>query len=206
MATRELFVTRLFEADLSVERGFDAFNAELVDACAMLQREDRAGAAWAREHGYAGYTSYASLNDLPQRASAFAALKARLDRCARQCAAELHLDLAGRRLRLESLWVNILPATGFHSGHIHPGSVLSGTYYAAMPPGAAPLQLEDPRLAMMMGAPPRNADAPQSDRSFVYVQPAVGQVLMWESFLRHEVGRGRGRGERVSVSFNYVLG
>ncbi|MDB5438947.1 MAG: hypothetical protein JWM33_1374 [Caulobacteraceae bacterium] len=205
MATRELFVTRLYEADLSAERGFAEFNADLLEACAMLQAEDRAGAAWAREHGYAGYTSYASLNDLPQRASAFGALKTRLDRQARLCAAELHLDLGGRRLKLESLWANILPANGFHSGHIHPGSVLSGTYYAAMPPGAAPLKLEDPRLAMMMGAPPREADAPESDRSFIYVQPVVGRVLMWESFLRHEVGRGRGRGDRVSISFNYVL-
>lgn len=206
MATRELFVTRLYEADLSAERGFADFNADLLEACTMLRDEDRAGAAWAREHGYAGYTSYASLNDLPQRASAFAALKRKLDRCAGQCAAEMHLDLGGRRLKLESLWVNILPATGFHSGHIHPGSVLSGTYYAAMPAGAAPLKLEDPRLAMMMGAPPRQAAAPESDRSFVYVQPEVGQVVMWESFLRHEVGRGRGRGDRVSISFNYELG
>jgi uncharacterized protein (TIGR02466 family) len=206
MATRELFVTRLYEADLGAERGFEAFNADLLDACAMLRDEDRAGAAWAREHGYAGYTSYASLNDLPQRASAFAMLKGKLDRCARLCAQELHLDLSGRRLKLESLWVNILPGNGFHSGHIHPGSVLSGTYYAAMPAGAAPLKLEDPRLAMMMGAPPRNGDAPERDRSFVYVQPTVGQVLMWERFLRHEVGRGRSRGDRVSISFNYALG
>ena len=46
----------------------------------MLAAEDRAGRAWCKANGYRGYTSYASLADLPQRASVFGELKRRLDR------------------------------------------------------------------------------------------------------------------------------
>ena len=38
----------------------------------LLASDDEAGRRWSREHHYAGYTSYASLNDLPRRDPAFA--------------------------------------------------------------------------------------------------------------------------------------
>lgn len=169
----------------------------------MLEAEDVAGRSWSREHGYGGYTSYASLNDLPQRASVFAELKRRLDRHAKAYAEDLALDLGAGRLKLDSLWVNILKPGAAHSGHIHPHSVISGTVYVAIPPGASALKLEDPRLPLMMAAPPRRADAPESAQPFVYLQPEPGTVYMWESWLRHEVPANRAKAPRVSISFNY---
>ena len=199
MATRTLFVSKLYEAQLT-----GSLNDELHDACLMLSEEDRAGRAWCKEHGYRGYTSYASLNDLPRRMSVFADLKKQLDRHAAAFAKEAHLDLAGRRLALDSLWVNVLKPGGAHSGHIHPHSVISGTYYVAVPPGASALKLEDPRLPLMMAAPTRTEDAPEAERTFVYVAPEAGTVLMWESWLRHEVPSNAAKSERISVSFNYA--
>jgi len=170
----------------------------------MLAEEDLAGRAWCKEHGYGGYTSYASLDDLPMRASVFDDLKRRLDRHAGTYAKALHLDLGRRRLKMDSLWVNILKPGASHSGHIHPHSVISGTVYVAVPKGASALKLEDPRLPLMMAAPPKEADAPESARSFVYLQPEAGTVLMWESWLRHEVPANAARKERISISFNYA--
>lgn len=203
MALRTLFVTPVYEASLTTDRFFENFNAEIFDACRMLEAEDAAGRAWCREHGYGGYTSYASLADLPQRASAFADLKSKLDRHARAFAEALHFDLGRGRLKLDSLWVNILKPGAAHSGHIHPHSVISGTYYVAVPPGASALKLEDPRLPLMMAAPPRRPDAPETAQPFVYLQPAPGTLYMWESWLRHEVPANRAKTPRVSVSFNY---
>ena len=200
MTTRALFVTRLYEAPLG---GPATLNAELEEACRMLAAEDRAGQAWSKEHGYRGYTSYASLDDLPRRATAFAELKKRLDRHAAAFAKALHLDLGARRLVLDSLWANVLKPGGAHSGHIHPNSVLSGTYYVAVPPGASPLRFEDPRLPMMMASPPRSAEAPEEDRQFVYVQPQAGSLLLWEAWLRHEAPANAARTDRISISFNY---
>jgi uncharacterized protein (TIGR02466 family) len=203
MSLRTLFVTQVYEASLAADRGFDAFNGELEEACRMLADEDQAGRAWCKREGYGGYTSYASLDDLPQRATVFGQLKTKLDRHAAKFADALALDLGAGRLKMDSLWVNILKPGAAHTSHIHPHSVISGTIYVDVPPGASALKLEDPRLAMMMAAPPRSADAPETARSFVYLQPQAGTILMWESWLRHEVPANRARQERISVSFNY---
>jgi uncharacterized protein (TIGR02466 family) len=200
---RTLFVTQVYQAGLGDERGFGELNAELEDACRMLAAEDKAGRAWCRDNGYGGYTSYASLNDLPTRASAFGDLKRRLDRHAGAFAEALALDLGGGRLRLDAMWVNILKPGAGHSGHIHTHSVLSGTYYVAMPPGASALKLEDPRLPLMMAAPTRRADAEESAKTFVYLRPRPGDLILWESWLRHEAPPNGAKQERISISFNY---
>ena len=203
MAIRTLFSTQVYEAALAGDRELDRLLAELEAACLMLATEDRAGRAWCKANGYNGYTSYASLDDLPHRASVFAELKRELDRHAGAFAKALAFDLGGRRLKLDSLWANVLKPGGGHSGHIHPRSVLSGTAYVRVPPGAGALKLEDPRLPLMMAAPPRSSDADEAHRSFVYLQPSAGAVLMWESWLRHEVPANAARTERISISFNY---
>jgi uncharacterized protein (TIGR02466 family) len=197
---RTLFVTKLYEANLTGERGFDA--EELSDAARAVADEDEAGQRWCEENGYGGYTSYASLTDLTRRDSLFDELRRVLDRHVAAFAKDLHLDLK-KKLALDSLWINILEPGAAHSGHIHPGSVISGTVYLEVPEGASALKLEDPRLPMMMAAPKRAADAPESERTFVYLTPQVGTVFLWESFLRHEVPANRAEEVRVSLSFNY---
>ncbi|MDQ2861071.1 MAG: TIGR02466 family protein, partial [Pseudomonadota bacterium] len=185
---RTLFATQIYEASIADDLGFSAFNAELADACAMLAAEDRAGRAWCQANGFGGYTSYASLDDLPTRATVFGDLKRRLDRHVHAFGDALAFDLGPRgRLRLDSLWVSVLKPGAAHSGHIHPHSVLSGVVYVATPPGAGGLRLEDPRLPLMMAAPPRRPDAGEAAASFVTLTPAPGAVFIWESWLRHEV-------------------
>lgn len=198
MTLRTLFVTRFYEGALDDE----ALLAALAYSCRTLARDDQAGRRWSREHDYPGYTSYASLNDLPLRDPNFADLKRHLDRHVKRFAKEAHLDLGGRRPKLDSLWVNVLRGGG-HSGHIHPHCIVSGTIYVAVPKGSGGLKLEDPRLPMLMAAPPRAADAPESDRTFVTMNPDPGTVYLWESWLRHEVPAGRAKAERISISFNY---
>ena len=199
MTSRSLFATRFYEASL----GKPELVKELEEACRSLADEDEAGRRWSRAHGYRGYTSYASLDDLPARDPRFAELVRLLGRHVAAFAADCAMDLGGRRLKLDSLWVNVLKPGGSHSGHLHPHSAVSGTVYVAVPPGSGALKLEDPRLPMMMAAPPRRPDAPEELRTFVYAEPEPGSVFLWESWLRHEVVAGTGKGERISISFNY---
>lgn len=203
---RTLFVTRVCEASLVGSKGFEALNEDLEQACRQIAEEDNAGRAWCRRNGYRGYTSYASLADLPTRATAFSDLKRLLDKQVAAFADSLAFDLGARKLKLDSLWINILKPGGAHTGHIHPHSVISGTVYVTTPEGAGALKLEDPRLPMMMAAPTRTPDAPEDLRSFVYLTPRPGTVFLWESWLRHEVMPNQGRGERISISFNYGWG
>ena len=201
-AIRSLFATRLYRAALSEHApAIDA--AELEAACLSIAEDDEAGQEWCEAEGYPGYTSYASLTDLPWRFPIFADLKAVLDAHVAAFAEDLEFDLGEKTLQLEDLWINILPEGGSHGLHIHPHSVISGTTYVAMPEGASALKLEDPRLGFMMGAPARRKGAREELRTFIYEKPAVGDVLLWESWLRHEVPMNMAEDERISVSFNY---
>lgn len=198
-----LFVTRLYRAALA-EHG-PAINAEeLENACYVMAEDDEAGQQWCEENGYPGYTSYASLTDLPWRNPLFADLKEALDAHVKAFAEDLEFNLDGRDLVLEDLWINILPEGGMHASHLHPHSVISGTTYVKMPDGASSLKLEDPRSARMMAAPARRKDCREELRTFVYAKPEVGDVLLWESWLRHEVPMNMAEDERISVSFNYA--
>ena len=192
MPTRQLFPTLFYDADVADA----ALLVDLDASCRALAEEDVAGKRWSKAHGYRGYTSYASLNDLPLRDPVFADLKKLLDRHVAAFAKEAGFDLGGRRLKLDSLWVNVMKPGGTHSGHLHPHSVVSGTFYVAVPEGSGALKLEDPRLPMLMAAPPR-------DGTFVYAEPRDGALFLWESWLRHEVMTSTAKAERISVSFNY---
>ncbi len=199
MPIRHLFATPFYQDTLDDP----GFVEELEDSCLMLAADDVAGRRWSKEKGYRGYTSYASLADLPQRDPVFADLVRRLNRHVARFAEACAFDLGGRKLKLDSLWVNVLKPGGTHSGHLHPHSVVSGTVYVTVPAGSGALKLEDPRLPMMMAAPPRRADAGDAQASFVYAEPAPGAVFLWESWLRHEVVANAAKSERISVSFNY---
>lgn len=200
-----LFATRLYHARLS-DQGTGIDPDELAASCLSIAEDDEAGQRWCEENDFPGYTSYASLGDLGWRFSIFTELQAILDRHVAVFAEELAFDLGDKPLKLDSLWINILPEGGIHTSHLHPHSVISGTTYVTMPEGTSAIRFEDPRLAMMMAAPPRRADAPREARSFVYVPPAVGDVLLWESWLRHEVPMNMTEEDRISVSFNYGWG
>ena len=190
MAIRSIFATQLYESELADE----AHLADLAHSIRSLAREDRAGRDWSKAHRYAGYTSYASLNDLPKRDPAFAKLEKVLKRHAADFSRQLGWTT---KPRLDSLWVNLLRSSGHHSAHIHPHSIISGTLYVEVPRSSGAIRFEDPRLPMMMAAPTR-------PDSFVTVEPSAGRLLLWESWLRHEVLSGTGKRERLSISFNFA--
>lgn len=203
MSTIEtVFATSIYRAP--VTRRPEPLVAALAAECRQIARDDAAGRAWSREHGYKGYTSYASLADLTWRSPIFAELKELLDGHVATFARALDFDLQGGRLVLDNIWINVLEPGGSHSAHVHPHSVVSGTCYVVVPPGASAIRFEDPRLAMMMAAPMRRATARRANRTFLDIAPRPGTVLLWESWLRHEVPLNRAREPRISVSFNYA--
>lgn len=198
-----LFVTRIYRATLN-EYG-DAIDAkELEASCFSIAEDDEAGQQWCEDNDFPGYTSYASLTDLGWRFPIFEDLVKVLDKHVAAFVKDLEFDLDGKEIVLDNIWINILPQGGIHTSHIHPHSVISGTTYVAMPEGASAIKFEDPRSQMMMAAPTRIAKARPELRSFTYVAPEISDVLLWESFLRHEVPMNMAEEERMSVSFNYA--
>ncbi len=195
MAIRALFPTLIYQAPLAKPPS-GRFARTVADECRALAASDAAGQRWSKRHYLGGYTSYGSLDRLHLVSSVFAGLKKRLDGHVRTFANRLDYDLAGRTLAMTDCWVNVMPAGVVHSLHLHPSSFISGTYYVEVPKGAGALKFEDPRLSRMMAAPPRRAHVSRPARA--------GDVILFESWLRHEVPPARYAGERISISFNYA--
>lgn len=200
---QSLFPTLLYRAELPSP---EKLNMQLHDAALELAAGDVAGQRWCEKHGYPGYTSFATQDDLAEQIPAIARLVKILDKHAADFAKELHWNIRGGKPICDSLWVNVMPEGGSHTSHIHTNSVISGTYYVAVPPGAGPIVFEDPRHAMMMAAPARLDKAPRAMKHHVSEHPHEGTVMLWESYLRHEVPLNRAEGLRISISFNYVIG
>jgi uncharacterized protein (TIGR02466 family) len=199
MTFETLFATKLYRGQLAAKR-----NPELEKTCLAIAAEDKAGRRWAKEHGYGGYTSYASLNDLTARATIFAELERDIAKHVAAFAREAQFELNGRKLRLDSLWINVMRQGAVHAPHIHPHSVVSGTYYVTTPNAAGAIRFEDPRLGLMMAAPPKKPNARRGNQTFVDVTPRPGMLLLWESWLRHGVQPNAAKTPRISVSFNYA--
>ncbi|MCM8557135.1 TIGR02466 family protein [Sphingomicrobium sediminis] len=197
MTTRLLFASPLYQQRLDDSDMLD----ELARSIRYLAEADGAGQQWCEEKDYYGYTSYASLDDLPQRDPVFADLAKWLTKQARAFAKELAWD---HKPKLDSIWVNLMHPGAHHAAHIHPHSVLSGTLYVDVPDGAGTIRFEDPRLPMMMAAPLREGDVSEHLRTHVDIAPERGTLLLWESFLRHEVRPHHGEEDRLSVSFNFA--
>ena len=201
--TLDLFVTRIYRNEIA---GAAMLNHELEATALSLSTSDRVGMRWCEKHGYPGYTSFASLGNLAGRFREFARLEKIVKRHASIFARELHWDMRGKKPVCDSLWVSVMPEGGSHTSHIHTNSVISGTYYVAVPDGSGPIVFEDPRSGLLMAAPPRKSSAPREIQTHVNETPKAGTLLLWESWLRHEVPLNRAQGNRISISFNYVLG
>lgn len=186
-----------------LERGLDRLNAELAAECRSLRDFDRAGREWSRRNYPGGYTSYASLNELHRFSSTFTRLERRIGPHVRRFARALDMDLRGSEIRMTDCWVNLMPTSAAHSLHLHPLSFVSGTYYVKTPRGCPGLKFEDPRLDRFMAAPPRLPGARRANQSNATYPARAGNLILFESWLRHEVAQNRVEAERISVSFNY---
>ena len=202
---KSFFVTRIYEASLD-QFGKKIDMLDLERNCESIAEDDTAGQNWCEENNFPGYTSYASLNDLAWRFPIFEDLTTILNKHVEDFVIDLQYDISGKKLSLDSLWINILPPGGVHTSHLHPNSVISGTTYVKVPKESGAIKFEDPRLAMMMAAPSRKEGVRSELKSFIYLEPKVGNLLLWESWLRHEVPINLSDQERVSISFNYSWG
>ncbi|HEY8278833.1 MAG TPA: TIGR02466 family protein [Bdellovibrionota bacterium] len=199
MPTTSYFSTQIFSDRWNASR----LNVQLLREIQDLSELDTAGRTWSRENYKNGFTSYASANKLQKISPTFEKLEKWISGKVNAYAKRLELDLQGGRLKMTNCWANLMRANTHHSMHIHPLSVISGTYYVSVPTGAPAIKFEDPRLPLMMHSPPRASRARRENRTHIEVPARPGSLVLFESWMRHEVPLHSGRSPRVSVSFNY---
>ncbi len=178
-----------------------ALKADLLKDLKKVQLFDQEGQDWSRVNYPGGYTSYSSLSELdtlvPSVRRLKSAIKGHVERYAQL------LGFQFKRAELFDCWVNVMPQRVVHSLHLHPRSHISGAFYVQVPSNmkGGEIKFEDPRLSLFMNRPVVKGST--VGQHFIKLKPNEGEIVLFESWMRHEVSAFEGQGERVSISFNY---
>ena len=118
------------------------------------------------------------------------------------------LLLFGEKLRwtVKEMWTNMLETGGSQALHAHANSFASGVIYLTSshpscrtvfvrPPGGSDFSFRHHKRDMVLG--PYNAG------KYVLPQAAPGDLVLFPSYLYHEVPRNQGE-QRISVAFNAI--
>lgn len=202
MSLIPLFVSAIYRKPLSITNKV-RFNKELVEECYNLQRIDDEGQKWSSRNYLGGYTSYSSYSNMHTWSSSFAMLEKKITPHVYRFLEAQGYDTKGKQICMSTFWINIMGHQTTHSWHIHPRSVVSGTYYVQIPKDGVGIKFEDPRMNFMMNCLPKKAKLPAELENFVSVKPREGDIVLFESWMRHEVPPNPSQMDRISVSFNY---
>lgn len=178
-------------------------NRDILHEVQILMKDDHQGQKWSKKNYRHGFTSYGSVYRLFAVSPTFAELKKQIDFHVSLYLKNLGANSKLSDLEMSSLWANYMPKGSYHTMHIHPASVISGTYYAQVPLGTSPLKIEDPRLNFMMNSPLIKTESKPHLQRFFSVKPKVGEIILFESWVRHEVPENEASQPRISISFNY---
>lgn len=98
-------------------------------------------------------------------------------------------------------WSIISRSGGYNKRHCHPNSLLSGAFYVSAPSGSGRLEFCDPRYGKMMETTIgrlRN----NTYHDHVTIIPERGRLVLFPSFLEHEVQLSTCSEPRIIYSFN----
>jgi uncharacterized protein (TIGR02466 family) len=194
------FATHIYQA--SALKPTSKLTQALIHDVERIFERDRKGHLWSQKAYNNGYTSYGSLDQLHLMSDSFRNLSKIIDKHVARFIKELKFEASFNQFFLSRLWINIMPQNCYHAWHIHPLSVISGTFYLQLPKSKSPIRFEDPRLHSFMNRPVVKS-AHGTDSNFFVLQPAEGDLILFESWLKHEVPMHHGKEPRISLSFNY---
>jgi len=206
MPVKAYFPTYLYSDYLMKDsRSNFKLKKELLKDVKKIHQHDDEGKKWSEENYPCGYTSYSSFSEIHLINSNFASFEKEVSKHVQKFARKLDYELSDQKLEISNSWINIQGKYAQHSLHLHPQSVISGTYYLQCPKACGSLKFEDPRLSKMMHAPARKEHPHISNQHFLHFEPVEGYLILFESWLRHEVEANMSNKERISVSFNYSV-
>ena len=107
---------------------------------------------------------------------------------------------------IKEMWVNVLENGGQQAMHNHANSFISGVLYLTEAhPDSTTVFIKAPGGAdyVFSNTNPRVTAGPYNAGKFVSPEPAVGDLVLFPSYLLHEVPVNRGV-RRVSVAFNAI--
>ena len=117
------------------------------------------------------------------------------------CAREFGFE---RSLGIANFWININKKNNYNKMHIHPSSILSGTYYAATPPQSGNIIFHNRPEASYILAEMKQIGAKESrfTATSQAFEPKAGAVLVFPGWLQHSVEENKSEQDRISIAFN----
>ena len=111
--------------------------------------------------------------------------------------------LAENNLRITQCWVNIYQHGMSQEIHNHANHIMTGVYYVKAPPNCSKILFHSYQADTMI-RPPLERDTPYNNVVASY-SPQPGDLIIFDSSLRHSVQVNASEGERISVSFNATM-
>lgn len=102
---------------------------------------------------------------------------------------------------------NKMTSGGEHPLHAHPNSILSGVFYLKIPAASPPIIFNDPRDHYKYIQYPIKFGNPREMYKLLpeyVINPTEGLMLMWPSWLEHQVPSSKCSDERIAVAFNVM--
>lgn len=101
---------------------------------------------------------------------------------------------------LTQSWVNMTPQGGAHHQHNHPNALLSGVLYIATDQDSITFVQPERKLFSIPPAINNNYNAEKC--SF---KPSPNEIIVFPSYLFHQVETKQSEGERISLAFNAIV-
>jgi uncharacterized protein (TIGR02466 family) len=115
------------------------------------------------------------------------------------CAAALgEMGQGDRAFYLQS-WVNLHDRGGFNFLHLHESSLLSGSFYLQVPPGAGEFVFRDPRPGVIHGYVKGGVPNGHAD---VHLTPSTGLLILFPCWMEHYVEPHASDAPRITIAFN----
>lgn len=109
------------------------------------------------------------------------------------------VNVLSAKIEIVDSWINIHTKRDFMDNHIHPCYDISGTYYYKAPKNCGGISFTTPISTVEFGS------FPGMGMSSFSIEPYEGLLLLFPSWLRHQVKLNESDEERICVAFNIKL-
>jgi len=103
---------------------------------------------------------------------------------------------------ITGMWGIINPPGSSNKLHNHPYNFLSGVYYLQVPEDSGQIIFHDPKAQAEVLSPPKVENHSIHVAHRVNFKPQNGTLLLFPSYLNHEVEENNSQEDRIVVSFN----
>jgi uncharacterized protein (TIGR02466 family) len=114
------------------------------------------------------------------------------------------------KLRIINMWININPKYSYNANHIHNGSFFSGSYYIKVPENSGTINFVNPSplQRLFVDSFIKEGSINSYNRFNAQnwtMQPQENMLILFPSWIEHNVGQNISNDIRISIAFNTVL-